>query len=90
MNDSQISDHRELMLSFDDQKNINFLNIRETISYNKIDRQKYNAGLHDLIANRDPNTGSDINTFIEQLELVKSNSTTNITHTVKKNPMKKW
>lgn len=84
MNDSQISDHKELMLSFDDQKKINFLNIRETISYSKIDKQNYNAGLHDLIANRVPDSGSDINTFIEQLESVKSNSTINITHTVKK------
>lgn len=90
MNDLPISDHRGLLLAFDDRKNVNFLNVTETVSYSKIDKRKYNVDLRNLMESQTPHSRGDVNTFIEQLESIKSNSIVTKTLTKKSNPCKKW
>lgn len=74
--DSPISDHKELLIAFDDKKNVNFLCTEKTFSYNKIDERKITVELSRLVANATNEPLSDMNDFVTRLEIIKSNSTT--------------
>lgn len=90
LNDSPISDHKEMIIAFDDMKNSNFINVERTSSFTKIDSQKFDTELNNMITDNTRATFEDINAFVEQLDAIKSDCLVTITRKYRSNPKKAW
>lgn len=81
-----LSDHNEILVSFDNHKSNNFLSSNATLQSTKLNYRNYNEEVEQFLA-------TPINTFTELingLELCKNNNTQNVIVTRKINPKKPW
>lgn len=88
--DTPISDHKEMLIAFDDCKKSNFINTEKKIDTIVLNEQNFHAEVANLLAEQSAIAQTPLDEFIAQINQIKNDNLISKTFNRRSNPSKKW